>query len=466
MGLERFGILTLIWAVIGYFGIFDLGFGRATTKFVAEYMALGKLEELPSLIWTSLFFMFSFGLIGGALAYLATPLLVGKIFTVSPDLFGETRRSFHLIGFIIPFVISTAGAVGVLEAQQRFGLINAILIPASLINYLAPLLLLLFSKSLFLIVAAMAVTRLLVWLAFYYFCINSLPGMNWFQLPQFHHIKQLLGFGGWITISNVVGPFMSYMDRFLIGGLLTMQAVAYYVTPYELVTRLWFIPASLVPVLFPAFSAYATGQELKLVILHRRAVRYLFLTLAPIIVCVIVLAKPFLSVWINPDFAGKSAPIMQLLALGVLVNSIAWVPFGAIQAMNRPDLTAKLHLLELPFYLGVIWLLIHNLGILGVALAWVVRACIDSALLFWCKNRLMSVTIRTPLTIKVGLIVGVSLILGGTVFLTITPGFSTKITGLPVIISGIVFLSWRYLLDTMEKEQILSIKDRLLKFLA
>ena len=129
LGLERFGILTLIWSLIGYFGIFDLGFGRATTKFVAEYMALGKLEELPSLIWTSLFFMFSFGLIGGALAYLTTPLLVGKIFTVSPDLFGETRRSFHLIGFIIPFVISTAGAVGVLEAQQRFGLINAILIP-------------------------------------------------------------------------------------------------------------------------------------------------------------------------------------------------------------------------------------------------------------------------------------------------------------------------------------------------
>ena len=159
LGLERFGILTLIWSVIGYFGIFDLGFGRATTKFVAEYLALGKLEELPSLIWTSLFFMFSFGLIGGVLAYLTTPLMVGRIFTVSPDLFGETRRAFHLIGFIIPFVITMAGAVGVLEAQQRFGLINAILIPASLINYLAPLILLLFSKSLFPIVAAMAVTR-------------------------------------------------------------------------------------------------------------------------------------------------------------------------------------------------------------------------------------------------------------------------------------------------------------------
>ena len=289
--------------------------------------------------------------------------------------------------------------------------------------------------------------------------------MNWFQLPRFHHIKELLGFGGWITISSVVGPFMSYIDRFLIGGLLTMQAVAYYVTPYELVTRLWFIPASLVPVLFPAFSAYATGQELKLVILHRRAVRYLFLALAPIIVCVIVLAKPFLSVWINPDFAGKSAPIMQLLALGVLVNSIAWVPFGAIQAMNRPDLTAKLHLLELPFYLVAVWILIHNFGVLGVALAWVVRNGIDSALLFWCKKRLIPETTRTPLTIKVGLVAGASLLLGGAIFLAITPRLPTKIVGLPIIILGIVFLAWRYLLDTLEKERILLTKAKLLKFL-
>jgi O-antigen/teichoic acid export membrane protein len=466
LGLERFGILTLIWSVIGYFGIFDLGIGRATTKFVVEYLALGKLEELPSLIWTSLFFMFSLGLIGGGIAYLTTPLLVGKVFKVSPDLVGETRRAFHLLAFIIPFVISTAGLAGVLEAQQRFGLINAIMTPASMINYLSPLLLILFSKSLFPIVAMVAGTRLLVWLAFFYFCINSLPGVNRFQLPQSQHFKKLLSFGGWITISNVVGPIMVYMDRFLIGALLTMQAVAYYVTPYELVTRLWFIPASLMPVLFPAFSAYATGRERELKILHRRAVRYLFLALAPIIVCVIVLAKPFLSVWINADFAEKSAPTMQLLALGVLINSIAWVPFGAIQAMNRPDLTAKLHLLELPVYLGTIWLLIHAWGVMGVALAWVVRAGIDCALLFWCKNRLMSETARAPLTIKAGLIFGASLLLGGTVFLTVIPNFPTKIAGLPIIISGIVFLAWRYLMDTPEKEQILSTKAKLLKFLA
>ena len=36
MGTDRFGVLTLAWAVVGYFSLFDLGLGRALTKLVAE----------------------------------------------------------------------------------------------------------------------------------------------------------------------------------------------------------------------------------------------------------------------------------------------------------------------------------------------------------------------------------------------------------------------------------------------
>jgi len=36
LGTERFGLLSLGWVILGYVGIFDLGLGRATTKFVAS----------------------------------------------------------------------------------------------------------------------------------------------------------------------------------------------------------------------------------------------------------------------------------------------------------------------------------------------------------------------------------------------------------------------------------------------
>ena len=38
-----------------------------------------------------------------------------------------------------------------------------------------------------------------------------------------------------MTVSNVVSPLMSSLDRFVVGAVLSMTAVAYYATAYEAV---------------------------------------------------------------------------------------------------------------------------------------------------------------------------------------------------------------------------------------
>jgi len=55
LGTERFGVLTLVWVVIGYFSLFDLGLGRALTKLVAEKLASEQEERIVPLIWTGMF---------------------------------------------------------------------------------------------------------------------------------------------------------------------------------------------------------------------------------------------------------------------------------------------------------------------------------------------------------------------------------------------------------------------------
>ena len=50
LGIERFGVLTIAWMVIGYFNMFDVGLGRAITKVVAEYLATDREQELGQII--------------------------------------------------------------------------------------------------------------------------------------------------------------------------------------------------------------------------------------------------------------------------------------------------------------------------------------------------------------------------------------------------------------------------------
>ena len=52
LGKDQFGLLTLVWMLVGYFTIFDMGIGRALTRIAAERIGQGREKELPGLFWT------------------------------------------------------------------------------------------------------------------------------------------------------------------------------------------------------------------------------------------------------------------------------------------------------------------------------------------------------------------------------------------------------------------------------
>jgi O-antigen/teichoic acid export membrane protein len=182
---------------------------------------------------------------------------------------------------------------------------------------------------------------------------------------------------------------MVTLDRFLIGAMVSMAAVAYYATPYEIVTKLWLIPGALVGVMFPAFSTSLAQDRGRAALLYGRSVKYILLILFPMVLLIVVLAADGLKLWLGPEFAENSARVLQWLAAGVFLNSLAQVPFALVQGAGRPDLTAKLHLIELPCYLLALWWLIHVRGIEGAAIAWTGRVAIDAMVLFGLGRRFL-----------------------------------------------------------------------------
>lgn len=192
-----------------------------------------------------------------------------------------------------------------------------------------------------------------------------------------------------MTITNVVGPLMVTMDRFVIGAFVSMSAVAYYATPYEAITKLWLIPNALIGVMFPAFSASFGQNDKRTALLFNRSVKALLLTLFPVTLCAVVFARDGLTLWLGPDFAQYSYRVLQWLAVGVFLNSLALVPFTLLQSVGRPDLTAKIHLIELPLYSGLLWWLINKRGVEGAAIAWTGRIVLDGFALFFLVGRVL-----------------------------------------------------------------------------
>jgi O-antigen/teichoic acid export membrane protein len=186
---------------------------------------------------------------------------------------------------------------------------------------------------------------------------------------------------------------MGYVDRFMIAALLSAGAVAYYATPHELATKLRIVPGALAAVLFPTFASRIVATAEHVTPLFDKAVLWLFAALLPVCVALTLFAKELLGAWIGPEFALQSAPLLRVFAVGMLINGLAHVPFTLMQSAGAARITALIHVLELPFFLGCLWVLTRSFGVEGAAFTWLLRIVLETALLFVLSAPLIG---RTP----------------------------------------------------------------------
>lgn len=208
--------------------------------------------------------------------------------------------------------------------------------------------------------------------------------------------------------------------------------------------------------LFPAFSTLeGLGDRTKIRILFTRSVKYVFLVLGPILLLIILFAKEILQTWLGNDVALHSKVAMQILALGVLINSLAHIPYALLQGVGRPDITAKFHLVELPFYVGVLWFLVSYFGIAGAATAWTFRVTLDALLLFIATFKVYRLSLRLFISsnlTSLGLaFLGLAIIADGLKELLSPISLLVQVGIFLFLFCMFVWLIWKKVLDTQDK---------------
>jgi O-antigen/teichoic acid export membrane protein len=406
-GLERFGLLAIAWAIVGYFGLFDMGLSRALTQFISQRLPLDNQQKIISeMIYTALRTMWMLGLIAAIVMGCSIPLLVKYVFNVSPEIYAETEQSFLILALCVPFVLHATGIKGVMDALNLFKQSSIIRMVFGSGMFIAPFIASFFGANLVNAMISLVILRIIVWIM-HYVAIRKKDLTLHGPVFKTQWLKSLFGFGGWIAVSNIIGPLMVYLDRFLIAHLLGASAVAYYVAPYEIVTKMWVISAGFTTVLFPLFAReWLLNPEYSAQILNK-ALRYVLMLLTPAVILMAYLAQSWLGIWIGHDFAIKSASIAVWLISGVLINSLAQVLYVYVQGAGRSDLTAKLHLAEaLPYWL-LLWYLIKNLGLQGAAIAWFLRCAVDCIGLAYLTVRIKTINssyILNPILWSIGLV--------------------------------------------------------------
>src|SRR6476619_4235971 len=85
IGTERYGVLLVVWALLGYFGAFALGLSRAVANRIAQ-LRDARPEARSQVVWTGLALGLGVGAVGGAAMAGAGYLFTDRLLGISPDL--------------------------------------------------------------------------------------------------------------------------------------------------------------------------------------------------------------------------------------------------------------------------------------------------------------------------------------------------------------------------------------------
>ena len=444
LGTERFGILSIAWMIIGYFSFFDFGIGRGLTKIIAERIGLNQTDQIAKIFWTSLTIMVSVSSLAAIILTFFIPSLV-NIFKISKNLQHETKSIFYILALSIPLVTTMAGLRGFLEAYQKFATISVIRSFLGMFTFLGPLLVLLITNSLFWIIVFLIFIRIIIWLLYLLQCFKASKESRKIQI-DFNAIKPVLKFSIWITIGNIIVPIIFYSDRFLIGAMISATAITYYVTPFEVITRLMVIPTALSGVLFPIFSASFMNNSDVTKKIFLRGVKFIFLIIYPLVLLIITFSYEGIHLWLGIEFANQSYLILQLLAVGVFMNSMSLIPTNFFEGIGKPNIPTIIISAELPVYLFSMWFAIKNFGINGAALVFMISATLNVSILYLIANKLYAIRFgsRAKELVPLPFIAAMT-------FPFLVSNIYIKIIFVICFLILFPIIAWRYLLSAEEK---------------
>jgi O-antigen/teichoic acid export membrane protein len=389
LGTERFGLLALAWGLIGYAGVLDLGIGRALTQMVARLRGEGNLTPIPHVLATAGRITQITGLAGGVLIVLVV-LLGGyawiKTEVVPPN---EIRNAMLLLAIALPVQAMSATYRGMNEAYLNFKEISLLRVGLGVVSFGGPYLVAFYSTNMFWLVATLVLSRLIALLFFHRLanaCLDNEKSCENTVAYSPQIAKSLFHFGWWVTVSSVLSPLLMQSDRFIIAAVVSAAAVTVYVVPYEVVAQSLVLVGAVSSVMFPTLSKLLQEQPEQWQVYFRRWLARVAAMMFIVCALLAISLPTLFELWLKENFVPESVVIGQVLCLGVFANAIGAMYYALLHARGRADVTAKLHVVELPLFLVVLIGLLYQFGLMGAAWAWVGRMVFDAMALALCSR--------------------------------------------------------------------------------
>ena len=369
LGPEGYGVWTVIFAFVDYLWLLDLGFRSATLKYTAHYLALGQTDKIIEVLNTGVLYATAIS----AVTIVATVFLAGYVSrfeNISPPY----QRPFTIL-LIVVGIGWASGAVfnlfsASLEGFQRFDLTSRIWITSIAVRSFGIAAVLAAGHRLLAMGAVVLLSLALTYSLSYFSLRRIFPQFQFSpRKASFAMFRQMLAYGIHTFLAFISQQLLNQSPPILIAHFLPTAYAGYYgmamrVPNYsvDLVNRVGLISGS---------HAAELAARNDLSAIARMGIctnRYCLTMFAPMAIAMVVYGRELFRVWISPEFAAISAPLLPVLAIGITLGVAAQFNSSSIlYGLGKHPGYAKSLMVEAILCVAGVYLVLPRYQILGAA---------------------------------------------------------------------------------------------------
>lgn len=363
-GKGDYGIYVFVLGFIGY--SFNFSFGRAITKYIAEYRLSGERQEIKVLISSALFISFVVGFVGVAAICLSANWLVVNIFSIEAENQAKTISALFTASAIVFFLMLNQIFSAILQGIHRFDIYSNILN----FNNLAVVL-----GNILLVYNGFKFLELLIWnlivtfISGILFAVNAkrlLPGFRISFKINSEKLKLIIRFSAGIIGYQILANMLLLFERGWIISKLGAENLTFYFVPMTLSFFIHTFISSFAIIVFPLASELKDNTE-KLLRLYQKATKLVCFFVIFLATTLIIESELFLSLWMGADFAAQTSTLLVMHTVSFGLLAIQIISWQMTEGLGYPGYNIFIFTICLVINVILIFLLTQSLGNIGVA---------------------------------------------------------------------------------------------------
>jgi O-antigen/teichoic acid export membrane protein len=364
LGIKDYGIYALVLGFIGY--TFNFSFGRAITKYIAEYKISGESHKIYDLISSALFITLAVGIVGAASICLSANWLVVNFFLISPEDQTTTTTALFIASAIVFLLMVNQTFNAILQGIHRFDVYSNISNFNNLTILIGNILLVYYNFKILELLIWNAVVTFITGCLFALYAKRLLPEFKFSVKAKPEMLKLIMRFSAGIIGYQILGNILLLSERSWIFRKLGAESLTFYFVPMTISIAVHTFANSLALVIFPLASELKNNTE-KLRRLYKKATKLVCFLVIFLTATLVIESEMFLTLWMGADFAAQTSTLFVMHTISFSLLAIQTISWQMTEGLGYPAYNIFIFTVCFIINILLIFLLIQTLGNVGVA---------------------------------------------------------------------------------------------------